>query len=192
MEWEVMLVLAVAIVTILFPVAYVWGLTIGGIYAAIKRKGVATWVRIALPIGIYILAMAFLLGGYGWEVALGVTVAIPIIAIPIAFIWYLNVAGVLARVTARALAPIGRAIRIAVPIVPPIAIFVSLFFLAGLGWEVALGVTLAIPIFFVPVALIWYFNASGLFQVIADARRRQRRRAEALKLREAGALVRAR
>jgi hypothetical protein len=37
MEWQVVVALIVAIPVILFPVAFVWYLNIGGIYAAIKQ-----------------------------------------------------------------------------------------------------------------------------------------------------------
>ena len=36
MEWQVIVALVIAIPIILFPVAFVWYLNIGGIYAAIK------------------------------------------------------------------------------------------------------------------------------------------------------------
>ena len=37
MEWQIIVALVVAIPIILFPVAFVWYLNIGGIYAAIKE-----------------------------------------------------------------------------------------------------------------------------------------------------------
>ncbi|MFC1985837.1 hypothetical protein ACFLUK_00455 [Chloroflexota bacterium] len=37
MEWQIMVALAVVIPIILFPVAFVWYLNIGGIYAAVKE-----------------------------------------------------------------------------------------------------------------------------------------------------------
>ena len=37
MEWQIIIALVVAIPVILFPVAFVWYLNIGGIYAAIKE-----------------------------------------------------------------------------------------------------------------------------------------------------------
>jgi hypothetical protein len=37
MEWQVIVALVVAIPIILFPVAFVWYLNIGGIYTAIKE-----------------------------------------------------------------------------------------------------------------------------------------------------------
>ena len=42
MEWQVILVLVLAVPVILFPVAFVWYLNIGGIYAAIREKRKAT------------------------------------------------------------------------------------------------------------------------------------------------------
>ena len=44
MEWQVILALVVAVPVILFPVAFVWYLNIGGIIAAVKeaRKRKAT------------------------------------------------------------------------------------------------------------------------------------------------------
>lgn len=36
MEWQIIVALVVAIPIILFPVAFIWYLNIGGIYAAIK------------------------------------------------------------------------------------------------------------------------------------------------------------
>jgi len=38
MEWEFIVVLVVAIPVILFPVAFVWYLNIGGIYALIRQR----------------------------------------------------------------------------------------------------------------------------------------------------------
>ena len=37
MEWQIIVALALVIPIILFPVAFVWYLNIGGIYAAIKE-----------------------------------------------------------------------------------------------------------------------------------------------------------
>ena len=37
MQWEFIVALVIAIPIILFPVAFVWYLNIGGIYAAIKK-----------------------------------------------------------------------------------------------------------------------------------------------------------
>ena len=37
MEWQIIVALLIAIPIILFPVAFVWYLNIGGIYAAVKE-----------------------------------------------------------------------------------------------------------------------------------------------------------
>ena len=47
MEWQVILVLVLAVPVILFPVAFVWYLNIGGIYAAIREKRKATRKAVA-------------------------------------------------------------------------------------------------------------------------------------------------
>ena len=37
MEWQIVVALVIAIPVILFPVVFVWGINIGGIYSAIKE-----------------------------------------------------------------------------------------------------------------------------------------------------------
>jgi hypothetical protein len=37
MEWQIIVALVIAIPVILFPVAFVWYLNIGGIYAAVRE-----------------------------------------------------------------------------------------------------------------------------------------------------------
>ena len=48
-------------------------------------------------------------------------------------------------------------------------------------WQFILALVLGIPIILFPVALIWYMNISGLYQVMREARQRQKRRAQVLK-----------
>jgi len=48
-------------------------------------------------------------------------------------------------------------------------------------WYIILVLVLGIPVILLPVAFIWYLNVSGLYQVIRDTRRRQKRRARALR-----------
>ena len=43
-------------------------------------------------------------------------------------------------------------------------------------WQVILALVLGIPAILLPVAFIWYLNVSGLYQVVRDARQRQKRR----------------
>jgi hypothetical protein len=38
MEWQIVLILVIAIPLMLFPVAYVWYLNIGGIYSWLKER----------------------------------------------------------------------------------------------------------------------------------------------------------
>ena len=51
-------------------------------------------------------------------------------------------------------------------------------------WQLILALVIGIPIILLPVMLIWYVNVSGLYQVMRDARQRQKRRARALKAAE--------
>ena len=44
-------------------------------------------------------------------------------------------------------------------------------------WELIVALVLAIPIILFPVALIWYVNISGLYQVMQDARQSQKAKA---------------
>ena len=50
-----------------------------------------------------------------------------------------------------------------------------------MAWQFILALVIAIPIILFPIAFIWYINISGLYQVMRDARQRQKRRAGALK-----------
>lgn len=51
-------------------------------------------------------------------------------------------------------------------------------------WQVILAIVIAIPLIVLPAVFIWYMNVSGLFQVMRDARERQKKRARALKAAE--------
>lgn len=124
MEWQVILVLVIAVPLILFPAAYLWYINVGGIYAAVqvarKRKAargheagevrhvavigrrvmsgiVSRPVRIvagiATPVVIYGVIIWLALAGLGWAAALAVGLAIPIVLVPVAFLWYMNVSG---------------------------------------------------------------------------------------------------
>ena len=44
-------------------------------------------------------------------------------------------------------------------------------------WELIVALVLVIPLIFLPAALIWYVNVSGLYQVMREARQRAKRRA---------------
>ncbi len=40
-------------------------------------------------------------------------------------------------------------------------------------WQIILALVLAIPVILVPAALVWYLNASGIFTVIRETRKRR-------------------
>ena len=114
-----------------------------------------------------------------WPVILALVIVIPIILIPVAFIWYMNIGGVYAAIREgrriRIFETIGRAVRTAVVVIVPVGIYALLiwFFLGHFGWQVALAVALVLPIvLFVPV-LVWAAVASGLYEVGRDAIRRK-------------------
>ena len=48
-------------------------------------------------------------------------------------------------------------------------------------WWLVLELVLGIPLVLLPVALVWYLNISGIYQVIRATRARQKKRDEALK-----------
>lgn len=48
-------------------------------------------------------------------------------------------------------------------------------------WYLIVILVLLVPILLLPVAFVWYLNASGLYRVIRDARQRAKRRAKALR-----------
>ena len=50
-----------------------------------------------------------------------------------------------------------------------------------MGWQAILGIVLAIPVILIPVALLWYINVSGVYQVFRATRAREMKRAEAVK-----------
>ena len=104
MEWQVILALVIAIPIVLFPVAFIWYLNIGGIYAAIHKglrirvlqtigRAMPTTVAVIVPVGIYALLIWFFLGNFGWQVALAVALALPIVLFVPVLIWAAVVSG---------------------------------------------------------------------------------------------------
>jgi hypothetical protein len=78
----------------------------GGLMAAIRRREVRAPVgvvaafkparrvlRLASPVIVYGLLIWVVLAKFGWQMALVVGVVMPIIAVPVALVWYLNVSG---------------------------------------------------------------------------------------------------
>lgn len=132
MEWQVILVLALVIPIILFPAAFIWYLNIGGIYAAVKEgrlkalEPIARKIRIGLavivPVGIYAFAIWFSLGHFGWQVALAVGLALPIVLLVPVLVWAVIVSGLYLVVRdalrRRVIAPRRRATRMAEEPVP--------------------------------------------------------------------------
>jgi len=132
MEWQVILALVLIIPIILFPAAFIWYLNAGGIYAAIKEgrlkafqpiaRKIRTGLVIIVPVGIYAFAIWFSLGHFGWQVALAVGLALPIVLFVPVLVWativsglYLVVRDALRR---RVIAPRRRATRVAEETVP--------------------------------------------------------------------------
>lgn len=130
-----------------------------------------------------------------WQFLVALALAIPLVMLPVVFVWYLNVGGLYAairegRVTAPAMGgsriklaflDLARAVRLPLLVVGGLAAYGLLMWgaLVKFGWPVAVVVALVAPIIFLPVALVWYLNVSGLYRVMVDARRRQKRRAAA-------------
>ena len=46
-------------------------------------------------------------------------------------------------------------------------------------WQAILGIVLALPAILIPVALVWYINVGGMYQIFRAARARKLQRAEA-------------
>jgi len=128
MEWQLILALVIAIPIILIPVVLVWYLNIGGIYAAIREgrririfetigRAVRIIAIVIVPVGVYAFLIWFFLGHFGWQVALAVGLALPIVLFVPVLVWAAVVSG-LYQVTREALrrrvtAPRRRAARMA-------------------------------------------------------------------------------
>lgn len=125
------------------------------------------------------------------QIVIALLLAIPVILFPAVFVWYLTVGGIKAalrvKTTVEARAAGKQMLKlgaIVLALAPPVAIW---YFLGGLGWQVALAVTLAVPIMLIGVAFVWYLQASGLYQVIRQTRQREKARAA---MREAKEVIR--
>ena len=104
MEWQVILVLVLAVIIILFPAMFIWYLNIGGIYAAIRERRGARIVeafgrvtRIAavviVPVAIYAFLIWFFYGHFGWQATLAIAIVFPIVLFIPALIWASVVSG---------------------------------------------------------------------------------------------------
>ena len=113
-----------------------------------------------------------------WQAILVLAIVIPIILIPVVFVWYLNIGGIYTAIKegkVKAFKPFVRAMRIALLVMIPIAIYASLiwFFLGNFGWPVALAAALVLPIVLLIPVLVWAAVVSGLYQVARDALHRR-------------------
>ena len=54
-----------------------------------------------------------------------------------------------------------------------------------MAWQIILAIVLGIPMIVLPIAFVWYMNVSGLYQVLRDARARQKRQVAREEKREA-------
>ena len=103
MDWWVVLILLIAIPIILFPVVFIWYLNVGGLYAAVKEgrfifsettvKRIRIGLGIIVPVGIYAYALWFSFGYFGWQVALAVALALPIVLFVPVLVWAVVVSG---------------------------------------------------------------------------------------------------
>ena len=103
MEWQVVLALMIAIPIILFPAAFIWYLNIGGIYTAIREgklkvfepiaKAVRIGLAVSVPVAAYALLIWFFFGNFGWQVALAVALALPIVLFVPVLVWAAVVSG---------------------------------------------------------------------------------------------------
>ena len=114
-----------------------------------------------------------------WQAILALVIVIPIILIPAALIWYMNIGGMYAAIRerrgTRVFETIGRAARTAIIVIVPAGIYAFLiwFFLGNFGWQVALAAALALPIVLLVPVLVWVAIASGLYLVVRDRVRRR-------------------
>jgi len=114
-----------------------------------------------------------------WQLTLALVIAIPIILIPVALVWYLNIGGIYTAIREgvrfRVLETIGRVLRTAVIVIVPVGAYASLiwYFLGNFGWQVALAAGLALPIVLLVPMLVWAAVVSGLYLVVRDTVRRR-------------------
>jgi len=103
MEWPVIVALLLVIPIILFPAAFIWYLNIGGFLVAIKEgrlnalqpviRPIRIGLTIIVPIGVYAFLIWFSLGHFGWQVALAVALALPIVLFVPVLVWAAVVSG---------------------------------------------------------------------------------------------------
>ncbi|MBI2868544.1 MAG: hypothetical protein HYX96_01810 [Chloroflexi bacterium] len=97
MSVTVLVVLALIIPFVLFPVVFIWYLNIGGLVVAARRvrpavprallRVVKLVLALAPPLAVYAFGIWFALGKSGWQVALAVGIVLPIILLPPVLVW---------------------------------------------------------------------------------------------------------
>jgi len=67
---------------------------------AMGRK-VRTAVAVLVPVGLYASAVWFFFGNFGWQVGLALVLALPVMLLPAALIWYINIGGIYSAIRHR-------------------------------------------------------------------------------------------
>lgn len=104
MEWYIIIALAIAISIILFPVVYVWYITLGGVAKAVKEARLEVLMSLArklrlplliiVPLAVYAIAIWLTLGNFGWPVALATGLVLPIVLIAPLLVWAVFASGI--------------------------------------------------------------------------------------------------
>jgi len=112
-----------------------------------------------------------------WWVILVLALVIPLVIVPVGFIWYVNIRGLYDAVVEGKLKGfgIGSRMRIGIPVLGAVGVygFFIWFLLTQFGWPSALGVALGLPVLLVAPVLIWVMLASGLYEVVSERLRRR-------------------
>ena len=69
-------------------------------FEAIGRK-VHTTVAVLVPVGLYTSAVWFFFSNFGWQVGLALVLALPVMLLPAALIWYINIGGIYSAIRHR-------------------------------------------------------------------------------------------
>jgi len=62
-------------------------------FEVIGRK-VSAAVFVLISAGVYTSAVWFFFGDSGWQVALALALTLPIVLLPVALVWYINIGGI--------------------------------------------------------------------------------------------------
>jgi len=53
-----------------------------------------TTLTVLVPVGLYASLIWLFFGSFGWQVGLALALALPIMLVPAALIWYINIGGI--------------------------------------------------------------------------------------------------